>query len=111
MQKNQFLNVTNTFFKLGKDFIKLKDRWLKGRELKTKGEKEVLFFKQNTVSIDDIDKFQQKEMKIIGPIKKNCFEPIRSSVGGFKDKVVSLFNTDTSKQIVFGEKKVKLKID
>ena len=103
MQKNQFLNITNTFFKLGKDFIKLKDRWLKGRE--------VLFFKQNTVSIDDIDKFQQKQMKIIGPIKKNCYEPIRSSVGGFKDKVVSLFNTDTSKQIVFGEKKVKLKID
>ena len=38
-------------------------------------------------------------------------EPIRKIVGGFKDKVVSLFNTNTPKQIVNrrGKKLSKLK--
>ena len=35
-------------------------------------------------------------------------EPVIKIVGGFKDKVVSVFNTDTSKQTVYGrEKKIK----
>ena len=29
-------------------------------------------------------------------------EPIRKIAGGFKDKVVSLFNTNTPKQTVYG---------
>ena len=32
-------------------------------------------------------------------------EPIRKSVGGFKDKIVSLFQTNTSKQTVYGRGK------
>ena len=32
-------------------------------------------------------------------------EPIRKSVGGFKDKVISLFKTNTPKQIVYGRGK------
>ena len=52
-------------------------------------------------------------MKKISPIKNTWYdwlsnyipEPIRKSVGGFKDKIVSLFKTNTPKQTVYGRKK------
>ena len=58
-------------------------------------------------------KFEQKEMKKIRPIKNTWYdwlinyipEPIRKSVGSFKDKIVSPFNTNTPKQIVYGRGK------
>ena len=58
--------------------------------------------------IDDVDKFENK-MKEIRPIKNTWYdwlinyilEPIRKSVGGFKDKVISLFKTNTPKQTVY----------
>ena len=34
-------------------------------------------------------------------------EPIRKSVSGFKDKIISLFKTNTPKQTVYGRKKTK----
>ena len=48
-----------------------------------------------------MDKFAQKEMKKIRPTKNNWYdwlinyipEPIRKSVGGFKNKIISLFLT------------------
>ena len=64
------------------------------------------------VSIDDMDKFEQTEMK------KNTWydwlidyipEPITKSVGGFKDKIVSLFKTNTPKQTVYGRGKKQSK--
>ena len=65
------------------------------------------------MSIDDIDKFEEKEMKKIRPIKNTWCdwlinfipEPIRKSVGGFKDKIVSLFKTNTPTQTVYGRGK------
>ena len=65
------------------------------------------------MSIDDIDKFEQKEMKKMRPIKNTWYdllidyvpEPIRKSLGGFKDKIVTLFKTNTSKQPVYGRQK------
>ena len=65
------------------------------------------------MTIDDMDKFEQKEMKKIRPIKNTWYdwlinyipEPIRKSVGGFKDKMVSLFKTNTLKQTVYGRGK------
>ena len=69
MQKNEFLKVKILFLDLGKDFIELKDRELKDRELKIKKEIEELFFKLMIVSLDDMDKFEQKEMKKIRSIK------------------------------------------
>ena len=63
------------------------------------------------VSIDDVDKFEQKEMKEIRPIKNTWYdwiinsEPVRKSVGGFKDKIISLFKTNTPKQTVHGRGK------
>ena len=86
---------------------------MKYREIKIKIEIELFkpfFFKPFIVSIDDMDRF---EIKKIRPIKNTLYdflinsipEPIRKSVGGFKDKIVSLFNTNTPKQTVYGRKK------
>ena len=52
-----------TLVELEKDFIELKDRELKGREVKIKGEIEELVFKPIIVSIDDMDKFEQKKRR------------------------------------------------
>ena len=49
--KNQFLKVKNDLLELEKDFIELKDRDLKGREVKIKREIEELFFKPIIVSM------------------------------------------------------------
>ena len=72
----------------------MKDREFKDREVKIKREIEKLFFKPVIVSIDDLDKFEQKEMEKIRPIKSTWYDwlinyilgPIRKSV---KDKNVS----------------------
>ena len=64
MRKNQFLMVKNRFLELEKDFTELKDR-----EVKIKREIEELFFKLIIVSVDDMDRFEKKEMKKIRPIK------------------------------------------
>ena len=69
MRKNQFLKVKNSLLELEKYFIELKDRELKDKEVKIKREIEELFFKIIVVSIDDMNKFEQKEMKKIRPIK------------------------------------------
>ena len=46
------------------------------------------------MSIDDVDKFEQKEVNKIR-LTKNIPEPIRKSVGGLKTNVISLFKTNT----------------
>ena len=65
------------------------------------------------MSIDDIDKFEQKEMKKIKPIKNSWYnwlfnyipEPVRTSVDGFKDKVISLLRQiDLNKQYMGEER-------
>ena len=68
MRKNQFLKVKNSLLELGKYFIELKERELKDRKVKIKREIEEPIFKPIIVSIEDIDKFEQKEMKKIRPI-------------------------------------------
>ena len=65
MQKNQILKVKNSLLELEKDFIALKDREFKDREVETKTELEELFVLLIIVSIDDMDKFEEKEMKKI----------------------------------------------
>ena len=58
-------------------------------------------------------KFEQKEMKKIRPIKTTWYdwlfdyipEPIRKSVGGFKDKIVSLFKINTLNKPCMGEER------
>ena len=69
MQKNQFIKVKNSLLELVKDVIESKDREFKDREMKFKREIEELFFKPIIVSIDDRDKFEEKKMKKIKPIK------------------------------------------
>ena len=46
-----------------KGFIEFKDKVLKDRDVKVTKEREELFFKLIIVSIDDMDNFEQKEMK------------------------------------------------
>ena len=69
-----------------------------------------------------MDRFEKKkEMKKIRPIKNTWYdwlinyipEPIRKSAGGFKDKIVSLFKTNTPKQTVYrrGKKLSKPKVE
>ena len=73
MQKNQFLKVKFSLLELEKDFIELKDRNVKDREVRIKREIEELFLKPIIVSMDDMDKFEQKEMKI-RPIENTLFD-------------------------------------
>ena len=113
MKKNQFLKVKSSLSELVKDFIKFNDRELKDREVKIKRGIKALFFKSIIVSIDNIDNFEQKEMKKIRLIKKTRYdwfidyipEPIRKSVGGFKNKVISLFKTNAPKNSSVWERK------
>ena len=57
-----------------------------------------------------MDKFEQKEMKQIRPIKNIWYdwliyyipEPISKIVGGFKYKVIILFKANTPKETVYG---------
>ena len=65
MLENQFLMVKNSVLELKKDFIGLKGRESKDREVAIKREIEELFFKTMIMSIYDMDKFEQKEMKKI----------------------------------------------
>ena len=91
----------------------MKYRKLKYRELKIKREILELLFKPVIVSINDMDKNEQKEMKKMRPIKNTWYEwlsnyipePITKIVGGFKDRNLSLFNTNTPKQTVYGRRK------
>ena len=65
MRENQFLMVKNSVLELKKDFIGLKGKESKDREVAIKREIEELFFKTMIMSIYDMDKFEQKEMKKI----------------------------------------------
>ena len=56
------LKVKNSPLELRKYFNKLKDRELRNRETKIRKEVEELFFKIVIVSIDNRDKFDEKEM-------------------------------------------------
>ena len=73
MRKNQFLKAKNSLLELEKDFIELKDRELKDREVKIKRVIEELFFKPIIVYIDDMDKFEEKEIIKIREIKKTWY--------------------------------------
>ena len=69
MRKNKFLKIKNSLLNL-----KLKDRELKDREVKISRDIEELYFKPIIVSIDNMDKFEQEEMKKIGPIRNAWYD-------------------------------------
>ena len=84
---------------------------MKDREVKIKRKIEELFFKLITVSIDDMGKFEQKEMKKKRPVKNtNCLinyipEPIRKVQVVLKIKLsVFLRQTHLSKQCMGEER-------
>ena len=63
MQSNQFLKVKCILLELEKDFMELKNRELKDREETIKREIEGLLYKLIIMSKDDVDKFEEQEMK------------------------------------------------
>ena len=63
MQNNQFLKVKNSLLELEKNFMELKGRELKDSEEKIKREIENLYYKPIIVPKDDMDKFEEQEMK------------------------------------------------
>ena len=107
------MKVKNSLLGLENDFIELKDIELKDIEVKFKGEIKELFFKPIIVTIDKMYSFEKKEMKKIRPIKKTCYDwlivstpkPIRKCLGGFKDKIVSLFKTNTPRETCMEEER------
>ena len=52
----------------------MKDRELKDREVEIKREIKELFFKTINVSIRDMDKFEEKEMKKIRSFKNTLYD-------------------------------------
>ena len=84
---------------------------MKDREVKYKIEIEELFFKPIMVSIDDMGWFEKKRNEenktnskhfntLCDWLTNNIPEPIRKSVGGFKDNIVRFLKTNTNKQTV-----------
>ena len=74
MLKNQFLKVKKSLLELKKDFLELKGKALKNIKVKIKREIKELFFYPIIVSIDDMDKFEEKEMKKIRAIKNTWYD-------------------------------------
>ena len=74
MYNNQFLRMKNSLLDLEIFFTELKGIELKDRKDKIKKEIEKLFNKSIIVSKNDIDKFEEQEMKKIRPMIKNCFD-------------------------------------
>ena len=74
IQKNLILKVKNGLVELEQDFIELKNRELRDREVKIKRELEKLYFKPIIVSIDAMDKFEQNKMKKIRSIKNTWYD-------------------------------------
>ena len=105
MQEIQFLKVKKQVYRVRKRFYRIKRQKSKDKEVKIKREIDELFFKPIIVSIDDMDKFEQNEMEKKRPIKNIQYDwsinyipnPIRKTVGGFKNKAVSLFKTNIPK--------------
>ena len=90
MREKYFKNMLNNqFLALGNFFLESKDRKLKDTEEKIKRETEELFYKPVIVSKDDMDKFEEQEMKKIRPIKRNWFDRlIKRNVMGKKPKII-----------------------
>ena len=66
--------MKNSLLDLENFFTELKGIELKDRKDKIKKEIEKLFNKSIIVSKNDIDKFEEQEMKKIRPMIKNCFD-------------------------------------
>ena len=97
--------------------MELKDRELKHKEEKIKREIEELFYKSIIVSKDDVDKFEEQEMKKIRPktwygrlIKQTMVREKKPKIirDKLKDKIIrdiwTLFETEEKK----GRKKKKI---
>ena len=69
--KNRILKVNNNLLESEKDFKEFRYRKSKDREVKLRSEIEVLFFKPIIVLIDNMDRFEEKEIIKKRAIVKN----------------------------------------
>ena len=60
IQKIRILKVNNSLLEIDKDFKELRDKKLRDRDIKIRKEIEELFFKPVNISIDNMDKSQEK---------------------------------------------------
>ena len=75
--------------------------------MKIREDMQGLFFKQIIISIDDMDKFGEKQMKRLFA-KTTCYdwlinyipEPIKKILVDAKDKIMSLFKTNTTEDCI-----------
>ena len=86
MKKNQFLKVKNSLLELENIFIEIKDKKLKDRKVKIKREIVELFIKPIITTKDDMNKFEQKEVKKIRPSKNTCYNWLINYVSDKKKK-------------------------
>ena len=63
MRNRRFSKVNNSLLEFKKDFLELQDGELNNIKVKIKKEIEELFFKPVIVSIDGMDKLEQKERR------------------------------------------------
>ena len=107
IRKNRTLKVRKSLSKLVNDVKELIDRELKGRETNIKKKKiEKLFSKRINASIEDMDNLKGNEITKNRPFVKNTWynclinfilEPIKETLGGVKDEIMSLFKINRTK--------------
>ena len=89
MSNNQFLKLKNSVLELEKGFKESKDKELKDRKEKIKGETEKIFHKSIVVSKYNLNMCEEQEMRKIKPVKKNWFDRlIKQNVMWKKPKIV-----------------------
>ena len=90
MQNNQFLKVKTSLLELEKYFTEWTDTELKDRKEKKFKKTEKLFSKPIIVSKDDMDKFEEQELKKIRPVIRNSFDPlIKQKMMENKPKIIT----------------------
>ena len=67
-KKKQFLKIKNSILEIEKHFMSFKDRELKDRGKIIEREIEELFYKPMILPNNDMDKFEEQEVKKIRPI-------------------------------------------
>ena len=89
MQNNQFLKEKTSLLELEKYFTEWKDIELKDRKEKKIKKTKKLFSKPIIVSKDDMDKFDEQELKKIRPVIRNSFDRlIKQKVMENKPKII-----------------------
>ena len=72
-RKIRIVKIKNNLLELEKSFEELKDKELRDREVKFRKKIEDLFFKPINTSMNDLNKFEEKEMAKKKPLAKSTW--------------------------------------